>query len=138
VALTTEEKRALLRPCELFTGLDEAALTRVAEHMREIAFSDGHYIVREGQAGTGFYVVMSGCVRVVRRGAKLAVRGPGEFFGELSILEHAPRAANVVADGPTVCLGLASWELAQFMDQYPDVAAILREEAQRRLESLHP
>ena len=138
MALTTEQKCALLRPADLFAGLDDAALAQVAEHMREIEFPDGHYIVREGQAGTGFYVVVSGRARVVRHGAELAVRGAGEFFGELSILEHAPRVANVVADGPTTCLGLASWELTQFLDQHPEVAAVLRQEAQRRLESLRP
>jgi len=129
---TTDEKSALLRRVPLFADLDEAALATIAGQARELEFAPGHYIVREGDIGTGFYLLLKGQVRIVQHGKQVATRGPGEFFGELAVLDRSPRSAHVIAMEPTLCMGLASWELDQVLERHPRVAvALLREMARR-------
>jgi CRP-like cAMP-binding protein len=63
----------------------------------------------------------------VRGGEEVAVLGPGDFFGELSVLDGLPRVAQVVAIEPTRCLALATWEFEQVLLEFPTLAvAILR------------
>jgi CRP-like cAMP-binding protein len=89
-------------------------------------------IARQGEIGTGFFIVASGGVRVVRDGQELATLGPGEFFGELSVLDGLPRVAQVVTIGPTRCLAIASWDFEKILLAHPAVGlAILRELAGR-------
>jgi len=77
--------------------------------------------------GTGFFMVARGAVRVVRDGTTITRLGPGDFFGELSVLDGRPRVAQVVADEPTVCLALATWDFEAVVKEEPAVAlAILR------------
>jgi CRP-like cAMP-binding protein len=93
----------------------------------EIGFPKDHVIARQGEVGTGFFLVASGRVRVVRDGETIAQIGPGDFFGELSILDGRPRVAQVIADEPTVCLALASWDFEAIVMDEPAVAlAIMR------------
>jgi CRP/FNR family cyclic AMP-dependent transcriptional regulator len=95
--------------------------------MVEVDVPTGHVIARQGEVGTGFFLVAAGGVRVVRDGVTIARIGPGDFFGELSVLDGRPRVAQVVADEPTVCLGLASWEFEAVIRDEPSVAlAVLR------------
>ena len=62
-----------------------------------------------------------------RRGRRSPTLGPGDFFGELSVLDGQPRIAQVIADGPTTCLALASWDFEAVVREQPAVAlAILR------------
>ena len=71
-------------------------------------------------------------MRIVREGQTIATLGPGEFFGELSVLDRQPRIAQVVAATPTRCLALASWDFEKVLLANPALAlAILRELAGR-------
>jgi CRP-like cAMP-binding protein len=84
-------------------------------------------IARQGEIGTGFFVIVSGGVRVVRDGNAVAHLGPGEFFGELSVLDRMPRNATVAAEEPTSCLALASWDFENVLLAEPALTlAILR------------
>jgi len=84
-------------------------------------------IARQGEVGTGFFVIASGGALVVREGKTVATLGPGDFFGELSVLDGKPRNAQVIADGETVCLALATWDFEAVVQEQPAVAlAILR------------
>ena len=93
-------------------------------------------IARQGEIGTGLFIVAEGAVRVVRDGEVIAHLGPGEFFGELSVLDGGPRNASVIADGPTTCLALATWDAERVLREQPGVAlAVLRVLAQRLREA---
>ncbi len=76
---------------------------------------------------------MSGAARVVRDGSQIATLGPGEFFGELSVLDGLPRVAQVIADGPTTCLALASWDFESVVRDEPAVALAVMRGLARRL-----
>ncbi len=99
----------------------------MAQRAIEVEFPANRVIARQGEIGTGFFLVVDGAVRVVRDGDELAILRPGEFFGELSVLDGLPRVAQVVATEPTRCLALASWDFEQAVLDSPTLAlAILR------------
>jgi CRP/FNR family transcriptional regulator, cyclic AMP receptor protein len=125
MALDTSAKAELLGRSELFRGASGDALSKLAERAGEQAFADGDYLVRQGQAGTGLWVIVSGGARVVRGSEELSLLGPGQFAGELAVIDQQPRVASVVAVGPTVGLGLASWDLFAVLDQDPELAGVM-------------
>lgn len=127
MTLTRDRKSTLLSAAHLFDGVDPDGMDLIAERAVEVEFPADHVIARQGEIGTGFFVVISGGARVVRDGRTVATLGPGDFFGELSVLDGRPRVAQVLADGPTTCLGLATWEFEAVLLAEPRVAlAILR------------
>jgi CRP-like cAMP-binding protein len=125
--LESSARETLLAACPLFRDLDSDGLAAVRDAAVEVEFPAGRAIARQGEIGTGLFIVVEGAVRVVRDGRDVARLGPGEFFGELSVLDGAPRNASVVADEPTTCLALATWDAERVMRERPGVAlAILR------------
>jgi CRP/FNR family transcriptional regulator, cyclic AMP receptor protein len=125
--LTHDRRTELLAGCPLFRGIGAEQLTALAEKATEVEYAPRNTIVRQGEIGTGFFIVVEGRVNVVRDGQSLATLGPGEFFGELSVLDGQPRIAQVVAEEPTRCLALASWDFEQVLLEQPALSlAILR------------
>ena len=127
MTLTLDRKAELLSAARLFDGVDAAGMERIAAVAGQVDFPADHVIARQGEIGTGFFIVVSGGARVVRGGETIATLGPGDFFGELSVLDGKPRNAQVLAAGPTTCLALASWDFESVLLAEPRVAlAILR------------
>ena len=127
MTLTQDRRTALIGGCPLFRGIDAAGLAAVTAAAIEVDFPADHVIARQGEIGTGFFVIIEGMVRVIRDGTVVARLGPGEFFGELSVLDGGPRVAQVTAEGPTRCLALASWDFERVLREEPGVAlSVLR------------
>jgi CRP/FNR family cyclic AMP-dependent transcriptional regulator len=132
MTLTRDRKAGLLSAARLFDGVDAEGMDRIADVAVEVEFPAEHVIARQGDIGTGFFVVVDGAVRVVRDGEAIARLGEGDFFGELSVLDGEPRLAQVIADGPTTCLALATWDFeAVLLDEPRVTLAILRGVARR-------
>jgi CRP/FNR family transcriptional regulator, cyclic AMP receptor protein len=132
MTLTHDRRAELLAGCPLFKGIDPEGLAKLAALATPVDFPPGHVIARQGEIGTGFFLIVSGEVRVVRDGAVVARLGAGEFFGELSVLDRMPRNATVVAEVQTSCLALASWDFEKVLLEEPAVTlAILRGVATR-------
>ncbi|HEV8546587.1 MAG TPA: cyclic nucleotide-binding domain-containing protein [Candidatus Limnocylindrales bacterium] len=132
MTLTQDRRTELLGACRLFSGVAPEDLAAVAGRTVEVEFPADRVIARQGEIGTGFFVVVEGSVRVIRGGEEVAVLRPGDFFGELSVLDGLPRIAQVVAIEPTRCLALASWDFEQALLDSPGLAlAILRGLAMR-------
>lgn len=130
--LSRERTTQLLSETRLFAGVDPDGLKGIADRITELDVPAGRVIARQGEIGTGFFVITSGSVRVIRDGEAIADLGPGEFFGELSVLDGLPRLAQVVSIEATTCLALASWDYEAVVREQPSVAlAILRELAGR-------
>jgi CRP/FNR family cyclic AMP-dependent transcriptional regulator len=136
MTLTADRRVELLAAAGLFAEVDAAGMERIAARAVEVEFPADHVIARQGEIGTGFFMVVDGGVRVVRDGEVLARLGPGEFFGELSVLDGRPRVAQVVADGPTTCLALATWDFEAVLREEPAVALAVVRELARRLRDL--
>jgi CRP/FNR family transcriptional regulator, cyclic AMP receptor protein len=132
MTLTGDRRTELLAGCALFSGLGANQLAALAESATEVEFPAGRVIARQGEVGTGFFIVVEGEARVIRDGVLLAALGPGEFFGELSVLDGLPRVAQVVAELPTRCLAIASWDFERVLLEHPGLTlSILRELAGR-------
>ena len=136
MTLTRDRKADLLSAARLFDGVDAEGMDRIAEVAVEVEFPAEHVIARQGDIGTGFFVVVSGAVRVVRDGDVIARLGPGDFFGELSVLDGLPRLAQVIADGPTTCLALATWDFESVLLGEPRVTLAILRGVARRLRDL--
>ena len=136
MTLTGDRRTALLADCALFSGLGADQLAVVAETATEAEFPAGRVIARQGEIGTGFFIVVDGEVRVIRDGVLLATLGPGEFFGELSVLDGLPRIAQVVAELPTRCLGIASWDFERVLLDNPGLTLSIVRELAGRLRSV--
>ena len=127
MTLTQDRRTELIGGCPLFRGIDASGLGAIAGAAIEVDFPAERVIARQGEIGTGFFVVVDGMVRVIRDGAVVARLGPGEFFGELSVLDGGPRVAQVTAEVPTRCLALASWDFERVLREEPGIAlAVLR------------
>jgi len=127
VTLTEDRRAELLGGCPLFGGVRAEDLVAIGERAIEVDFPADHVIARQGEIGTGLFVVTEGSVRVVRDGEELARLGPGDFFGEMSVIDGLPRVAGVITTEPTRCLALASWEFERLVLEYPTIGlAILR------------
>jgi CRP-like cAMP-binding protein len=122
VTMTVPQKAETLGRVSLFAGLPEASLAALGARAGEVEFGDGDSIVIQGQVGTGLFVNVAGGARVVRGGDELARLVPGEFLGELAVIDRMPRMASAFALGPTTCLALASWDLFRQIDEDRDLA----------------
>jgi CRP/FNR family transcriptional regulator, cyclic AMP receptor protein len=132
MGLSREERIERLRTVGLFHDFPPDGLAAIADAATEVSYPAGRTIVRQGEVGTGFFLIAAGLAKVIRDGTTLAELGPGEFFGELSLLDRGPRIAHVVAEEPTDCLAIASWDFEPILANSPGVAlAILREVAHR-------
>jgi CRP-like cAMP-binding protein len=136
LTLTQDRRTELLAGCRLFAGVSGPDLGAVAGRAIEVDFPTNHVIARQGEIGTGFFVVVAGSVRVIRDGDEVAVLGPGDFFGELSVLDGLPRTAQVVAREPVRCLALASWDFEQAVLENPSLALSLLRGLAARLRSV--
>ena len=120
--LATEEKASALARLPLFAGITAESMSRLAAVAGEQEFGAGQFIVRQGQVGTGLYLIVEGSVRVVRGTDELATLGSGDFFGELSVIDQQPRNASVQAAQSTTVLALASWDLLALLESDPALA----------------
>ncbi|MDO8915164.1 MAG: cyclic nucleotide-binding domain-containing protein [Coriobacteriia bacterium] len=112
------------------TAVEIAAIEAVAQ---EHAYEPDQIIVTQGTPGQAFYTVLSGRVEIVRDNQSLGAFGPGDFFGEMSLLDQAPRSATIRAIEPTVCLMLSSWDFKAVIERHPSIAIKLLEVLSRRL-----
>jgi CRP/FNR family transcriptional regulator, cyclic AMP receptor protein len=139
MTLTHQRRSELLSGAPLFDGVDADGMARISAVAVEVDFPADHVIARQGEIGTGFFIIVNGGTRVVRDGEVIAALGPGDFFGELSVLDGRPRMAQVIADGPTRCLALASWDFEAVLLEEPRVTlAILRSLAARLRDLTEP
>jgi CRP-like cAMP-binding protein len=118
----SKDELAVLRNVPLFRELKDAELKRVMKVLHERTYSAGEVVFREGQTGAGVYLIKSGEVDICTRREdgselKLVTLHEGQFFGELALLEAAPRSATSVVKKPTVLLGMFQSDLEHLVDR---------------------
>lgn len=124
---------AFIARVPLFSKCTADEIAAIANVAQEHSFAAGQIIVTQGTPGTAFYMVLSGRVEIVRDDSSLGAFGPGDFFGEMSLLDSAPRSATIRAIEPTVCVMLASWDFKSLLEAHPSIAIKLLEVLSRRL-----
>jgi CRP/FNR family transcriptional regulator, cyclic AMP receptor protein len=128
----------MLSSVPLFSSLSERQRKTLAETGKERSYPTGASIVKRGDKGIGFYLVLEGKADVRKENKSVAVLGPGQFFGEMALFDEQPRTADVVAETPTRCLVLSSWEFWGALSKEPEVLRSLMQEMVRRLRAPVP
>lgn len=123
----------MLRSVPIFEGLSEKELRSVVETGKEIQYAAGHRIVQEGATGVGFHLILDGRARVTIGGDQVASVGPGDYFGEMSLIDGGPRSATVEAETELRTLSLTSWEFMPLLDGNPTIGRKMLVELSRRL-----
>jgi CRP-like cAMP-binding protein len=129
------ELEQTLAAVPLLSRLDRKTIKRLAETGKRRTYAAGEEIVREGTTGSALYIVLSGRATVERKGTDgpLAELVPGDFFGELALLENHERTASVVAAEETECLLLVAWEFTALLKEHPQIAVPIMEALIARL-----
>ena len=112
----------VLRKVPLLAGLSERELRSMSRRFRELSVKAGDAVVTEGKGGAGFFVIAGGAAEVQTGGLVVTTLGPGDHFGEISLIDAGPRSATVVAASDLTLLGLSSWEFKPFVEEHPNVA----------------
>ena len=106
----------------LLADLDDRVRRRLAEVGKRRTYDADDPIVKEGSTGTALYIILSGKARVEREGQVIGELSPGEFFGELALIEEHPRSATVIAVTETDCLLFPAWEFTALLKEHPEIA----------------
>ena len=134
-----DAKLELLSKVPLFAGLDRASLEHVARLADEIDLPAGRTLLQEGELPYEFFLLVEGQVRIERDGQQLNVLGPGDFFGEIALLDGGRRTATVTTQTPVRLLVLGTREFHSLMAEYPEIrVSVLGQLADRvrRLEKI--
>lgn len=117
----TDQKLELLRHVPLLDGLSGKDLEEVGQLADEVDVPDGQVLTREGAPGSEFFVIVNGAVRIEQGGSEVATLGPGDFLGEISLLDDRPRTATATAVGPTALLVLTRGGFRTLMMDFPTI-----------------
>jgi len=111
----------MLKGIDLFTDLSKKELSTMADCLRPLSHSDGEVIVSEGDTDARFFIVTSGSATASVNGKKLATFTPGNYFGEISLIDRGPRTATVKANGATETLSAASFSFRPMLKANPEM-----------------
>jgi hypothetical protein len=127
-----------LQRVKLFAGMNRRQAEQVARLFKLHPFAKGDTIIVEGTGGAAFFLIESGEATVSSKGAQLAALGPGDYFGELALIDGGPRSATVTAATDMVCYGITFWEFRPLVEKNGTIAWILLEALAKRLRAVGP
>jgi CRP-like cAMP-binding protein len=129
----TDATLDLLRQTWLFSGLNRRELATVARTADQIGVPAGTVLIKEGDRGREFYLILRGTAAVRRGPRKVASLGPGRYFGELALLDRGPRSATVVAETDMELLVLEQRAFGGVLQEIPGLALKLLVATAQRL-----
>jgi len=133
-----DEKLDLLHSIPLFDRLDRKHLGRLGMLTEEVDVPAGKVLIRQGELGDEMMVIVTGTVTVERDGAQINSLKPGDFFGEIALIDRGPRTATVTADTPCRLLVISHRDFRALMDEFPEVATEVLVTLAHRLRTLDP
>jgi CRP/FNR family cyclic AMP-dependent transcriptional regulator len=120
----------------IFSGCSKRELTIIARAAKEVAHKEGAVIAREGERGIGLFLILEGQCGVTIGGRTKARLGPGDFFGEVALLDGGPRTATVTALTPVRLVGITGWVFRGLLMEHPSIALKTLEAVAGRLRSV--
>jgi CRP/FNR family transcriptional regulator, cyclic AMP receptor protein len=112
----------LLKRVPIFSDLERKELDRIAGSMKQRTFNAGDTVTAEGQTGIGFFVIDSGEAKVTVGGQERRTLGPGDYFGEVALLNESARTATITAETELRCYGMTSWEFRPLVETHGSIA----------------
>ncbi len=106
-----------LQRVPLFADLNRREVKQIARLFKERRFSEGDTVVKEGSGGAAFFLIDSGEAQVSVRGKQRTTLKPGDYFGEISLIDGGARSATVTASSDLVCYGLTYWEFRPLVQE---------------------
>jgi CRP-like cAMP-binding protein len=126
---------ARLKKLALFAELSDKERAQVARWADEVEVPEQKHLIDQGQFGYEFFVIEKGKAEVRRGGEVLAELGPGDFFGEIALLEEDRRTATVIAEEPMRAIVMTRRDFREMQDEMPSVAAKIRQAVEDRRSS---
>jgi CRP/FNR family cyclic AMP-dependent transcriptional regulator len=126
----------LLKRVPLFQGVDDKHLRSIAQSFTERSFTAGTELVGEGKGGVGFFVIESGEARVSVEGEERRTLGPGDYFGEIALIDGGVRTATVTATSDGKMHGMTPWQFRPLVEENASIAWPLLEAMARRTREL--
>jgi CRP-like cAMP-binding protein len=120
----------------LFSRLSRSSLEQVAAQCDEVDVAAGTVLMREGQSAGEFFIIVDGSVEVTRDGGVLRTMGPGEFLGEIAMIDGGPRSATATTTSPSRLLVLSRREFHTLLDDHADVRLCVLEALAERVRRL--
>ncbi len=121
-----------LKSIPLFEDVPDEELGQIATFAQEVTVDEGRELVREGDFSYEFMAIEEGEAEVTRHGEHVADLGPGDFFGEMGLLEKTLRNATVTAKTPMLLVTLTGWDLRRIQRSVPQAVARVREALEER------
>jgi len=110
---------------DLFRGLERRALERVADTAKTVHHASGKSLTSEGQSGIGFHLILEGTAAVTVHGEERRTLKPGDYFGEISLIDGKPRSATVTAKENLTTASIVSWEFEPLLIEEPQITKAL-------------
>jgi CRP-like cAMP-binding protein len=123
----------MLNQTSIWSGLSSQDLHAIVKSAKDLRYDAGDVIVKKGERGLGFYLILEGSVEVKSGETLLSKLGRGQFFGEMSLIDNEPRSADVIAAEPSRCLVVTSWAFEMLVSNHPKIALKMVRELVRRL-----
>ena len=123
----------ILARVPLFENLGDQDRGEIARLFRQRKFAAGETVTKEGSHAAAFFVIESGTATVTVQGERRRTMEPGDFFGEIALIDDGARSATVTAESELICQGLTLWDFRPLVQQNPAVAWTLLQTLARRL-----
>ena len=133
-----DEKLELLKRVPLLAGLGRREIEEVGRLVEEIDVPAGRALMREGDNGREFFVIVDGTVRIDRGGEQIRTMGSGDFFGEIALLAEGPRSATATTETQAKLLVLGHREFHSLLDRFPAIRTAVLEALAKRIRNLEP
>jgi CRP-like cAMP-binding protein len=105
-----------LRAVPLFRGFSDEELGHVAQVTKRVEFRDGKTVANQGEMGVGFHLIIEGSADVIQDGVTIGHLQPGDYFGEISLIDGGTRSATVTTTAPTTTLSIAAWDFSRLIE----------------------
>jgi CRP-like cAMP-binding protein len=133
MALRRDAKVELIKRVPLFARCSRKELAEIAKAADEIEFRPGKELIRQGERGREFFVLVDGSVDVSKDGRKVNTLGPGDFFGEIALVANTPRTATVTTATDVDLLVVTAQSFRSLLDHQPQLATKVLEALAERL-----
>jgi CRP-like cAMP-binding protein len=123
----------LLQSIPLFADLEPRELKRLSDSFKERTFQAGDSVATEGEGGAGFFVIESGEAVVSIHGDERGRLGPGDYFGDIAMIDEGERTASIRAESDLKCYGLTVWDFRPIVESDARIAWPLLQAMAKRL-----